>query len=181
MRSLAILLLATACSSSPETKPPPSIDLAARDRCPVGDQTHVEVYGFLEDELAAAEGDRQTTKQQLAYEAELSKDPQNLKPQRSSITEGETSHILTTLCAGTPGCKAVALYSKAGFAIALSARDEVVAPLGFADDARWTKLSTAPAGSAIELTAAEQREAKTTGVWVVFPVGGALAACIVNK
>ena len=178
MRSLAILLLA-ACSSSSNPKPA-EVDLAARDRCPVGDQTHVEVYGFLERELGEAEGERAEAKEQLAYEAKLVNDPQ-MKPQRSGITEGETSHILTTMCAGTPGCKAIALYSRAGFAIALTSNDSHVAPLGFADDARWAKLSTAAAGTSIEMTATEQRDAGTPGVWVVFPVDGALAACIVTK
>jgi hypothetical protein len=172
MRALAILLVACSSSSSPA----PAADLALAARCPVGDGTHVEVYGFLERALAEAGGQRAEAKERLAHERELEKDPKNSKPQRASVAERELSHVLTTLCAGTPGCRAIGLYDKGGIAIALSSHRDVLAPLGFADDTRWSKLSSAASGTRFELAAGEG-----TGVWIVFPTSSGLAACIVEK
>lgn len=171
------ILLLAACSSAEAIAPAATSHLPSR--CPVGDQTHVDVYGFLEEALRAAGGDRATTKQQLAYEVELLR-ARDMKPQRAGIVEGETSHVITTLCAGTPGCKAIGLYDRGGFALALSTHRDIVMPLGFGDDARWRQLSTAAAGSLFPLIAADGADRGTTGTLVAFPVDGALAACIVE-
>lgn len=173
MRTLAILLVA--CSSSSSTKPAPVPDPAVTTRCPVGDGTNVEVYGFLAREIADAGGDRATTKQRLAEEAALLKD-KTMKPQRSSVVETETSHVLTTLCAGTPGCRAIGLYDRGGFAIALSSHRAYVAPLGFADDKRWAQL-TGASGMPVEAAG----ELSPGVVWVTFPTSGGLAACVVDN
>ena len=78
---------------------------------------------------------RAETRALLAREAEFAKRP-DMKPLRASIVERETSHVLDTLCNGTPGCKAIGTYSRSRLAVALSSLDGVIAPFGF-DDARW--------------------------------------------
>jgi hypothetical protein len=155
-----------------KTAPPPDpIALAAR--CPVGDNTHVAVYGFLEREIEERnKGDRgrAAAKKLLAEEAELLKKP-DMKPHAASIVESETSHVLTTLCAGAPGCKAIGLYTKSGVAIALSSQSDTIAPYGFDDDA-WAKFSTTNEGETVELGG---------NTFIVFPTAHGFATCIIDK
>jgi hypothetical protein len=135
--------------------------------------THVAVYGFLERELADAAKDdkgRAETKALMKLEAELLKQP-DMKPPRSSIVEGEMSHVLTTLCDGTPGCKAIGLYNKSGLAIALSSKGSTVAPLGF-EDPTWADLKKANADGDTMTIAGE--------TYVVFPIEHGVALCIVD-
>jgi hypothetical protein len=144
----------------------------------------VSVYGFLERELEEAASEdrgRVATRALLAREAELLKQP-DMKPLRASIIERETSHVLATLCQGTPGCKAIGLYTRSGLAIALSFLDGNIAPLGFGD-ARWARLTAIGAdGGQLPLTAVEAENlAAHRHALVVFPAEHGLAACIVEK
>ncbi len=164
-------------------EPQPELHLLGA-KCPVGDFVHVAVYRFLERELEEAapeDGGRAATRALLAREAELLKQP-DMKPLRASIIEGETSHVLATLCRGTPGCKAVGLYNKSGLAVALSFLDGTIAPLGF-DDARWATLTAVGAdGAQLALTAAEAEDlAADRHALVVFPAEHGLAACIIER
>ena len=154
------------------------------ERCPAGDLVNTTVYRFLERELEEAASEdrgRMETRALLVREAELLKQP-DMKPLRASLIERETSHVLETLCRGTPGCKAIGLYNKSGLAVALSSRDDVIAPLGF-DDARWAALTAIGAdGGTLELAAAEAEHlAAEKHALVVFPARHGLAACIVEK
>jgi hypothetical protein len=191
VRHLPLLLVAACASrSSPQAGPAagnPEPDLRVLlSRCPVGDLVHTAVYRFLERELAEAapeDGGREATRAVLAREAELSKQP-DMKPPSASIIERETSHVLGTLCRGTPGCKAIGLYNKSGLAIALSFLDGTIAPLGF-DDARWATLTAVDAdGAQLALTAAEAEAASlatSRHALVAVPAEHGLAACIVEK
>jgi hypothetical protein len=203
VRTLPLLLVA-ACSSSSSPQetcaegsgpvtpvaPPAAIvepapaprELAAR--CPLGDLVNVTIYRFLERELEEAapqDGGRAETRALLAREAELAKRP-DMKPLRASIVERETSHVLDTLCNGTPGCKAIGIYSRSGLAVALSSLDDVIAPLGF-DEARWATLTAIGAEGATLALAAPEDEglAADMHVLVAYPAEHGLAACIVEK
>jgi hypothetical protein len=162
----------------------PEVPLEIAARCPVGDLTNVTVYRFLERELeeaAAEDGGRAATRELLAREAELLKQPE-MKPPRASIVEGEMSHVLRTLCRGTAGCKAIGLYNRSGLAIALSSLDGNAAPLGF-DDARWATLTAiGEEGATLALTAAEAEGlAQGEHALVVFPAQHGLAVGIVER
>jgi len=187
MRHLFLLLVA-ACSSAPVTQPPatePAHDLRAlMARCPVGDLVNTTVYQFLRRELAEAAPEdhgRSATLAALAQEAELLKHP-DMKPLRASIVEAEISNVLSTLCRGTPGCKAIGLYNASGLAIALSSVGDHVAPLAF-DDARWAALTAVdPGGAKLAVTAAEaERLAVDKHALVVFPAEHGLAVCIIES
>jgi hypothetical protein len=170
----------------------PAADLRVLlSRCPVGDLVNTAVYRFLERELAEAapeDGGRAATRALLVREAELLKQP-DMKPLRASIIERETSHVLETLCGGTPGCKAIGLYTRSGLAIALSSLDDAIAPLGF-DDARWAALTASVTagtaagadGAQLALTAAEAEDlAAARHALVAVPAEHGLAVCIVEK
>jgi hypothetical protein len=142
------------------------------------------IYRFLRRELDDAvseDGGRAEALALLAQEAELVKQP-DMKPLRASIVEGETSNVLTTLCQGTPGCKAIGLYNGSGLAIALSALGGNIAPLGF-DDARWATLTAIGTdGATLPLTAAEaDKLAVGTHALIVFPAEHGLAVCIIDS
>jgi len=192
MARFAVLFLLVACSKEPKpavASKPVLIDaavdvmiieqaavaattpMALQEKCPVGDMTNVAVYGFLEREIDEAnkrdEGKR-STKELLEYEAKLQKQP-DMKPPSASIIEREMSHVLTTLCAGTRGCKAIGLYDESGLAIALSYYNEVIAPLGFVDP-ELKKLLDSPEGTIVV------RDGET---YVINSIKRGLALCIV--
>jgi len=184
MRYLPLLLVAACSSRSSPQEARAAAPHVVTAPCPVGDFVNTTVYRFLERELEEAaqeDGGRAATRELLAREAELVKQP-DMKPLRASIIEGETSHILETLCKGTPGCKAIGLYNASGLAIALSALDDHIAPLGF-DDARWATLTAIDAGGAkLALTAAEAEDlAADKHALVVFPAKHGLAICIIRE
>jgi hypothetical protein len=134
--------------------------------------TNVAVYGFLERELQdAAKHDkgRADTKAIMRRDAELRAQP-DMKPPGASIVERELSHVLTTLCEGRSGCRAIGLYNKSGLAIALSSK-QTVAPIGFSD-AVWSDLKKANADGETKTIDGE--------TYVVFPVEHGVALCIVE-
>jgi hypothetical protein len=160
--------------------------------CPVGDGVHVAVHEFLVREMAAAtEVDSRAEVAERIQKEDEAAGQADIKPMRASLVESELSHVLTTLCAGTPGCTAAAVYDRSGLAVALSSLGGVVPPLGFADDARWQRLSAPELtdGVRVPLECSEARAASLPcdagHQLVVFPVYDedsllGLAACIVN-
>jgi hypothetical protein len=150
-----------------------STPMAMAAKCPVGDHSFDDVYTFLQREIAESAreaGSTNETREIVRRDAELMKQP-DMKPRRASTMETELSHALSTLCAGTPGCKAVGLYDKSGLAIALSSNTNTYAPLGFVD-AAWPKLQRAEPGSTLEI------DGET---YIVFPVKHGVALCIIDK
>lgn len=194
------LLVTVACGSSTtgratSQKAPPTADTEAGviARCPVGDGTNVSVYTFLVREMTErTDGSRDATRVALADEAKQLADP-SLKPPRASIVETELSHVLTTLCEGTPGCVTAAIHDRFGLAIALSSLRGSVAPYGIEDDARWNMLtatSLADSGGVFELSCDEAKAASLPCPPVqrlvavpVFADGTllGLASCMVEK
>ncbi|MDB4954925.1 MAG: hypothetical protein JWO36_2494 [Myxococcales bacterium] len=198
--SVLSLVIVVACNSSnddlrvqsPKVAPHAPTEASAIARCPVGDGVNVAVYGFLVREMAErASGSRETTRAALADETQKLADP-SIKPPRASIVESEVSHVLTTLCDGTPGCVTTAIYDRSGLAIALSSHRSKIAPYGIGDDARWNALtasSIADGGGEFELACDEAKAAalpcNRDHRLVAFPVfaDGALlglASCIVE-
>lgn len=188
------MLFVIACSSSTgERVQGPTSSPSVTARCPVGDGVNVAVYTFLVREMVAkTPAGRDATRAALADEAKTLADP-SLKPPRASIVESELSHVLTTLCDGTPGCVTAAIYDRAGLAIALSSSRSKVAPYGFRDDARWSALtlaSLADSGGDFDVACDEARAASLPCAHdhrlVAFPVFDnralvGLASCIVER
>jgi hypothetical protein len=200
MRALCLLSLA-ACTNEPSAAPAPPappppapavapkyvaapphvvIDtpdakLAMQAKCPVGDMTNVDVYSFIEREITESTQNAKSTnntRDLVKREAELEKQP-DMKPMRASIVEGELSHVLSTLCRGTPGCKAIGLYDKSGLAFALSSNSTTIAPLGFVD-AVWPKLVLGAQRGLVREFDGE--------MYVIFPVEKrGVALCVVEK
>lgn len=187
------LLFAIGCTSS--TREPVQAPAAGGvvARCPVGDGVNVSVYSFLVREMAErTDASRDATRAALADEAKTLADP-SLKPPRASVIESEVSHVLTTLCEGTPGCVTAAIYDRGGLAIALSSLRSKVAPYGVADDARWNQLTAtalADSGGDFDLACDEARAATVPCTpdhrLVAVPVFDdatlvGLASCIVER
>ncbi|NVB79725.1 MAG: hypothetical protein HOV81_15115 [Kofleriaceae bacterium] len=189
------MLLVAACTSSTggvqAPRSAPAADATAR--CPVGDGVNVSVYTFLVREMAErTTASRDATRAAVADEAKTLADP-SLKPPRASVIESEVSHVLTTLCEGTPGCITAAIYDRGGLAIALSSVRSKVAPYGIADDARWNQVtasSIAESGAVFDLACDEAKAATLPCTrdyrLVAFPVFDnatllGLASCIVER
>jgi hypothetical protein len=135
--------------------------------------TNVDVYGFLEREIAESSRHAESTdetRKTVTEQAEIEKQP-DMKPMRAGLVESEIAHVLSSMCAGTPGCKAIGLYNKSGLAFAFSSNTTARLPLGFVD-AMWPKLvQRAKPGSTLVL------DGQTL---VVFPVKHGAAVCIVD-
>lgn len=84
-------------------------------RSPIGDNLHIPVYDFVLRELREHENIPSAEIENIRKE-EQQPIPGN-KPYTATVIESSFSHLLSTLCKGTPGCLSIGIYQKEGLLI----------------------------------------------------------------
>ncbi len=87
---------------------------------PIGDNTHTEVYTFIQDALIKSKSWPEIEVAKLRKQEIAQQGNKDLKPHIADIYEGELNSLLKILCQVQPNCEEITLYQKDGIGIATS-------------------------------------------------------------